>query len=293
VDDAIRSFIREGLPIEELLKTSDPYLFQRILDKTRLGSMKEITRADLVESFESGSGRDRSGFDFPQVKTRSNQGLHDRKVLPTAGAVLREKVSKYYYIESTTEGCGSEKALSSTSPEVLQPTDMLCRLAIDKGPAKEVQEALAPLKLPHTTKGGDQSYALYKPNFPPYRNENQTHPRADPITCGNTLRGKMPEGRLLEPRPEDHPEEEVETATTGEKRKRSGKQCDRRPRKPKWDPLPDIDGRRYIAFEIPNDDGEDSGEELDDDMRQTFIIGTQDGLFGPDKLVQDCKFRCI
>ncbi|KAF8245145.1 hypothetical protein K440DRAFT_646520 [Wilcoxina mikolae CBS 423.85] len=284
-DCAVRAFLREGGPMEELLGVADPFLFERVLQKTGLESMQEVTRADLIEAFESGSGRDRSGFDFPQVKTRSNEGLYDRKVLPTAGAILREKVSKHYYMESTIEGCGSGKASSS-----LQPVDMLCRLAMgEEGLPEEVQEALAPLKMPNTVGIGDQSYAPFKPNFPPHRNGNQPHLRADPIAYGNTLRGKMAEGRR---HPEDHSEEEeVETATTGEKRKRSGKQSDRMPKKPKWGPPLAKNGRTYIAFEVPNGDGEVSDEEEDEDMRQSYIIGTQDGLFGPDKLVEDFGYN--
>ncbi|CUS06950.1 unnamed protein product [Tuber aestivum] len=83
-EHTIQRFLREGHELSELWAVEDPYLNEHVLRRCNLDHIDQVTMTDLVENFITRGGRDRSVFDRPQIATRSNQGLYDRKVLETS-----------------------------------------------------------------------------------------------------------------------------------------------------------------------------------------------------------------
>lgn len=79
----IQRFLREGHELSELWAVKDPYLNEHVLRRCKLDHVDQVTMTDLIENFMTREGRDRSVLDQPQIATRSNQGLYDRKVLET------------------------------------------------------------------------------------------------------------------------------------------------------------------------------------------------------------------
>jgi hypothetical protein len=97
VDRAVRNFLRSGEGrVSELFRPVPDWFTNYIVDLTGHDSPEKVTRGDLIDVFEPKNGHDRSQFDFPQLSTRSNEGLFDRKVLPTRGAVFRETIDQYW-----------------------------------------------------------------------------------------------------------------------------------------------------------------------------------------------------
>ncbi|RPB05612.1 hypothetical protein L873DRAFT_1824913 [Choiromyces venosus 120613-1] len=86
---AIQRFLREGHKLSELWAVKDPYLNEHVLRRCKLDHIDQVTMTDLVENFITREGRDYSVLDQPQIVTRSNQGLYDRKVLETIGGRYR------------------------------------------------------------------------------------------------------------------------------------------------------------------------------------------------------------
>ncbi|KAA8910873.1 hypothetical protein FN846DRAFT_492166 [Sphaerosporella brunnea] len=97
MDRAVLQFLRSGdSPLSEFFELIPPKFTEYVLSKTRHDKVEDVTRNDLIIYFESSEGNNRSKFDLPQVNTRSNRGLYDRKVLPTRGAILREKLAEHW-----------------------------------------------------------------------------------------------------------------------------------------------------------------------------------------------------
>ena len=105
---------------------------------------------DLIEAFVPWSGRDRSNFDLPQKITRSNQGLYDRRVLPTAGSLLREKVHNACLRETGEEGGSTVEKLQALVDKNGKLPD-------------EVVAALVPLARPTAREIEGQGYREYQP----------------------------------------------------------------------------------------------------------------------------------
>lgn len=91
-EDAIRHFIRMCRDMSVLRSTNDETIFSHIRHSTGIDDIELVTFEDLVLGYEDQGGGDRSWYDQPQMKTRSNRGLHDRQVLRTESSCLREKV---------------------------------------------------------------------------------------------------------------------------------------------------------------------------------------------------------
>jgi hypothetical protein len=97
VDRAVRAFIRSGeSQVSKLFKPVPGWFTGYVLSKTGHDSTEQVTRGDLIAAFEPAGGIDRSSFDFPQLNTRSNEGLYDRNVLSTEGSILRKTLSEHW-----------------------------------------------------------------------------------------------------------------------------------------------------------------------------------------------------
>ena len=210
---------------------ADPYLFKRVLDKTGLHNILEATRADLIEAFEETEGRDRSDFDFPQVRTRSNEGLYDRRVLPTETAMLRAKAALICCQASVID------VSSSPSPESLCPTIGIDTLAKESGLGLKRR------------RGTDQ----------PCRSPKRTK--------------QQPSLPLLPPPPPPPPPP-----------------CPPPPSRRRRRPRRSVGRGKYVAFEVPSGAVDDSSEELDNDMKHTFLVGTNGSLYRDDNIVKDCRY---
>jgi hypothetical protein len=94
----VKQFLREGKEVSDLWKAQDPYLNEYVLYRCGLDNIEQVTMTDLIEKFIPREGRDRTVWDQPQIVTRTNQGLHDRKFRETATSrakrVMSEIVSK-------------------------------------------------------------------------------------------------------------------------------------------------------------------------------------------------------
>jgi hypothetical protein len=103
-----------------LRATNNPVLFQHIRHSTGIDDIDKVTFEDLVNAYEGQGGRDRSWYDQPQIKTRSNRGMHDRKVLRTKYSYLRaeESSAKVQESDSISESSDSrEHDRGSECPE--------------------------------------------------------------------------------------------------------------------------------------------------------------------------------
>ncbi|KAG0640556.1 hypothetical protein HOY80DRAFT_884570 [Tuber brumale] len=92
-EHTIQRFLREGHKLSELWAVKDPYLNEHVLRRCKLDHIDQVTMTDLIENFITHEGRDRSILDQPQIVTRSNQGLYDRKVLETTAERYRRAFS--------------------------------------------------------------------------------------------------------------------------------------------------------------------------------------------------------
>ncbi|CAZ82924.1 unnamed protein product [Tuber melanosporum] len=92
-EHTIQRFLREGHELSELWAVKDPYLNEHVLRRCKLDHIDEVTMTDLIENFITREGRNRSILDQPQIVTRSNQGLYDRKVLETTAERYRRAFS--------------------------------------------------------------------------------------------------------------------------------------------------------------------------------------------------------
>jgi len=136
MDHCIQDFLRSGAPMQDLLATGHVALLMRVLKMTGLDSIQEVSRSDLIAAFEVKEGRDRSCFEFPQIRNRTNGGLYDRKFLPTAGTILREAVWEAY-----------SELEQNDSPNPPGPSEMLHRLSQRKESLPDkVKGAMSPLR---------------------------------------------------------------------------------------------------------------------------------------------------
>lgn len=95
MDRCVVAFIREKRNISELWKVRDPYLNQWVLRRCGVNRIENVTMTDLIETFMVREGRDRSRYDRPQLATRTNEGLFDRKVKETWTARARKLFGDY------------------------------------------------------------------------------------------------------------------------------------------------------------------------------------------------------
>jgi hypothetical protein len=122
--------------MRDLLATGHVALLMHVLKMTGLDNLREVSRSDLIAAFEVKEGRDRSCFEFPQIRNRTNGGLYDRKFLPTAGTILREAVWEAY-----------SELEQNDSPNPPGPSEMLHRLSERKESLPDkVKGAMSPLR---------------------------------------------------------------------------------------------------------------------------------------------------
>jgi hypothetical protein len=88
-----------------------------IREETGLQNLSGVTYNDLMAAFEPAEGRNRTKYDPPQVATRSNQSLHDRKVLVTATSSLRKKLAAAYEREMDRAGFEREAPGTNELPD--------------------------------------------------------------------------------------------------------------------------------------------------------------------------------
>lgn len=102
MDRCVVAFIREKRDISELWKVRDPYLNQWILRRCGINRIENITMTDLIETFMHREGRDRCRYDRPQLATRTNEGLFDRKVSETCTARARRIFGECIRVEKAS-----------------------------------------------------------------------------------------------------------------------------------------------------------------------------------------------
>lgn len=106
--------------MSDLRGTGHLALLLRVLEKTGLGDINDVSRVDLILAFEDGEGRDRSPFERPQISNRTNGGLYDRKFLPTAMTRLR---SVLWEVTTQLERDDSSHLSDSSPDRPLTPHD--------------------------------------------------------------------------------------------------------------------------------------------------------------------------
>ncbi|RPB11461.1 hypothetical protein P167DRAFT_575205 [Morchella conica CCBAS932] len=102
MDRCVVAFIREKRDISELWKVRDPYLNQWILRRCGINRTENVTMTDLIETFMHREGRDRCRYDRPQLATRTNEGLFDRKVSETCTARARRIFGECIRVEKAS-----------------------------------------------------------------------------------------------------------------------------------------------------------------------------------------------
>lgn len=89
MDHCIQDFIREEHSIADFFRIAHPDLILYACEKCGVEVPRKLTTYDLIHFFNPLGGRNRTKYDSPQIVTRTNQGLHDRKFLMTKGARAR------------------------------------------------------------------------------------------------------------------------------------------------------------------------------------------------------------
>lgn len=102
MDRCVIAFIREKRDISELWKVRDPYLNQWILRRCGINRTENVTMTDLIETFMHREGRDRCRYDRPQISTRTNEGLFDRRVNETYTARARRIFGECIRVEKAS-----------------------------------------------------------------------------------------------------------------------------------------------------------------------------------------------